>query len=155
MTSERRYSDRTIYGRVLVEARPYWGHISGIFLLRLLKTPLNLLAPLPLKIVVDNVISKSPLAPALAQLTPAWIQASTAWLLVFAVAFLVAVELLGQLQSLATTLLKTYTAERLTLHFRSILFNHAQWLPFARHDRQGTTDAIYRIQNDANAAPTA
>jgi ATP-binding cassette subfamily B protein len=154
MTSERRYSDRTIYRRVLGEARPYWGHISGIFLLRLLKTPLALLAPLPLKIVVDYVISKSSLPPALAQLTPAWIQASTAWLLVFAVALLVAVELLSQLQSLSTTLLKTYTAERLTLHFRAMLFNHAQWVPFARHDRQGTADAIYRIQKDANAIPT-
>ncbi len=154
MTSERRYSDRTIYKRVLVQARPYWGHISGIFLLRLLSTPLALLAPLPLKIVVDNVISKSPLPPAIAHLTPAWIPVSTAWLLVFAVAFLVAVELLSQLQSLATTLLKTYTSERLTLHLRALLFNHAQWLSFARHDRQGTTDAIYRIQNDANAVPT-
>ncbi len=154
MTSERRYSDRTIYGRVLGEARPYWGHISGIFLLRLLKTPLSLLAPLPLKIVVDYVISKSPLPPSLARLTPAWIPTSTAWLLVFAVVLLVAVELLNQLQALATTLLRTYTAERLTLHFRAMLFHHAQWLPFARHDRQGTADAIYRIQKDANDVPT-
>jgi hypothetical protein len=33
VTSERRYSDRTIYRRVLVEARPYWGHIGGVLLL--------------------------------------------------------------------------------------------------------------------------
>jgi ATP-binding cassette subfamily B protein len=154
VTGERRYSDRTIYGRVMVEARPYWGHISGIFLLNLLKTPLNLLAPLPLMIVVDNVISKSPLPSALAQRTPAWFPTSTEWLLVFAVALLVVVELLTQLQALATSLLNTYTRERLMLHFRALLFNHAQWLPFARHDRHGTTDAIYRIQHDAYAVPS-
>lgn len=154
MTGERRYKDRAIYRRVLGEARPYWGHIAGIFLLRLLKTPLDLLAPIPLKIVVDNVISKGPLPRALSLLTPAWISSSTAWLLLFAVVLLVLVELLGQLQSLATTLLKTYTGERLTLHFRAMLFHHAQWLPFAHHDRKGTTDAIYRIQNDANAVPS-
>jgi ATP-binding cassette subfamily B protein len=138
----------------MVESRSYWGHISGIFLLNLLKTPLNLLALLPLKIVVDNVISKSPLPPALAQMTPAWIPTSTAWLLVFAVTLLVVVELLAQLRSLASSLLKTYTAEQLMLHFRALLFYHAQWLPFARHDRHGTTDAIYRIQHDAYALPT-
>src|SRR4030065_589205 len=49
------------------------------------------------QIIWENVISKSPLPPALGQLTPTWISASTGWLLVFAVAFLVAVELLAQL----------------------------------------------------------
>jgi ATP-binding cassette subfamily B protein len=146
---ERRYNDRTIYGRVLREAQPFWGHIGGIFLLNLLSTPFALLMPLPLKIVVDSVLSKSPLPDALARLTPEAIQSSVAGLLLFAVALLVAVQLLSQLQALSKTMLKTYTAERISLHFRSLLFHHAQRLSLTYHDRRGTADTIYRIQSDA------
>ena len=49
-------ADGTILRRMGLEARPYWPHILGIFLLSLLSTPLTLLTPLPFKIVVDSVI---------------------------------------------------------------------------------------------------
>ena len=81
-------------------------------------------------------------------------QGSTTALLVFAVVLLVAVELLSQLQSLSTNLLRTYTSERLTLHFRAQLFQHAQRLSIGYHDRKGTADANYRIQSDAAAIPS-
>ena len=154
MMREHRYSDWTMYGRVLREARPFWGHIGGIFLLNLLSAPLALLAPLPLKIVVDSVISNGPLPGALARLTPESIRSSAAWLLLFAMALLIAVALLSQMQALSKTMLKTYTAERLTLHFRSLLFRHAQRLSLTYHDRRGTADAIYRIQSDAASVQT-
>ena len=154
MMREHRYSDWAIYRRVLREARPFWGHVGGILLLSLLSAPLALLVPLPLKIVVDSVIANGPLPGALARLAPELIQSSTAWLLMFAVALLVAVALLSQLQALSKTMLKAYTAERLTLHFRSLLFRHAQRLSLTYHDRRGTADAIYRIQSDAASVQT-
>src|SRR5919199_1454520 len=51
------YTDSTLYRRLLRQARPYWPHIVGIFLLSLLESPLALLTPLPLKIAVDSVVS--------------------------------------------------------------------------------------------------
>jgi ATP-binding cassette subfamily B protein len=47
-----RKSEAPILHRIALQARPYWPHILGIFLLSLLSTPLTLLTPLPLKIVM-------------------------------------------------------------------------------------------------------
>jgi ATP-binding cassette, subfamily B, bacterial len=152
--TERRYSDRAIYRRVLGEARPYWGHILAIFLLTLLATPLALLAPVPLAIAVDSVLGDEPLPGFLETIVPQSVQDSTTSLLVFTVLLLVAVELLSQLQSLSTRLLRAYTSERLSLHFRAKLFRHAQRLSMAYHDRKGSADANYRIQSDAAAIPS-
>jgi ATP-binding cassette subfamily B protein len=151
--SERRYSDRQIYRRVLGEARPYWGHIGAIFLLSLLAAPLALLLPVPLKIAVDNVVGGKPLPGWLDALMPDSLQ-GTNGILVFAVLMLVAVELVSQLQSLSTQLLRTYTGERLTLHFRSQVFRHVQRLSIAFHDRRGTADSNYRIHGDASSLQT-
>ena len=56
-----RKSGTAILRRMALQARPYWPNILGIFLLSLLSTPLTLLTPLPLKIVIDNVIGSRPL----------------------------------------------------------------------------------------------
>jgi ATP-binding cassette subfamily B protein len=85
---------------------------------------------------------------------PPSIPGNTGRLLVFAVALLVAVELLSQLQAMSKDLLEIYTTERLSLQFRSLLFRHAQRLSLSYHDRRGSADANYRIQKDAAAIPT-
>jgi ATP-binding cassette, subfamily B, bacterial len=151
---ERRYSDWEIYRRVLGEARRYWGNIVLIFLLTLLATPIALLAPVPLAIAVDSVIGDKPLPGFLGAHLPQSVQDSKTSLLMFAVLFVVALELLSQLQGLSTKLLRTYTSERLGLRFRSKLFRHAQRLSMAYHDRKGSADANYRIQSDAGAVPS-
>ncbi len=152
--ADRRYSDRAIYRRVLREARSYWRHIFGIWLISLLSTPLALLLPLPLAIAVDSVLGDKPLPGFLDAIVPSAIQDSTNALLIFAVVLLVLVELASQLQSMSKTLLRTYTAERLTLRFRALLFRQAQRLSLAYHDRKGTADANYRIQSDAGSVST-
>ena len=63
----------------------------------------------------------------------------------------VAVALLTQLQDLASTVLKTYTGEKLVLNFQSKLFQQSQRLSLAYHDRVGTSDSTYRVQQDAKA----
>lgn len=154
MTARREYSDLAIYRRVLREARPYWRHIFGIWLISLLSTPLALLLPLPLTIAVDSVLGDKPLPGFLDAILPSSIEGSTNALLIFTVVLLVSVELASQLQSMSKTLLRTYTAERLTLRFRGLLFRQAQRLSLAYHDRQGTADANYRIQSDAGSVST-
>ena len=154
MTADPRYSDLAIYRRVLREARPYWRHIFGIWLISLLSTPLALLLPLPLTIAVDSVLGDKPLPGFLEAILPSSLQDSTNALLIFTVVLLVSVELASQLQSMSKTLLRTYTAERLTLRFRALLFRQAQRLSLAYHDRKGTADANYRIQSDAGSVST-
>jgi len=144
-----KYSDLGLYRRILSQARPFWGHIAAIFLLSLLATPLALLVPVPLKIVVDHVIGSEPLPQLLSVWVPEAVAASPASLLWVAFAMLLAVALMSQLQSLVGGLLRTYTAEKLTLDFRSRLFHHVQRLSFSYHDARGSADPTYRIQYDA------
>ena len=139
-------SDLNVYRRLMRLARPYWPQIVGLLLLNLLAPPLALLVPVPLKIAVDIALDGRPLPGVLGRLGLAGSPSEVLWL---SAGLMVAVALVLQLQALAVTLLHTYAAERLTLHFRSILFRHAQQLSLIYHDRQGTSDSIYRIQYDS------
>ncbi|MGH7769346.1 MAG: ABC transporter transmembrane domain-containing protein, partial [Candidatus Binatia bacterium] len=145
----RRYGTASIYRRLIAEARPYWPHLSAILLLNLLSTPLVLLTPLPLKIAVDSIIGSQPVSGLLARVVPA--AANGDALLFFCAAMVVAIAFLTHLQTSASTVLRTYTGEKLVLAFRAKLFRRAQRLSLAYHDTKGTTDSTYRIQYDAPA----
>jgi ATP-binding cassette subfamily B protein len=114
--------------------------------------PLTLLFPLPLKIVVDNVLGSQPL--------PHWLARSASllphtWMgphgaaLEFAIAVLLAIGVLVNIQGLASWWLQTYTGEKLVWDFRARLLDHVQRLPLVFHDHYGANDSVYRIQHDA------
>jgi ATP-binding cassette subfamily B protein len=140
-------SDWTIARRVAHETRGYWGRFTAVVFVGLLETPLALLAPVPMAIVVDNVLGSKP-PPAL---LPPWIASSSSNRLLFACVLLVAVAALSSLQSTAGAVLKVATGEALTLRFQAKLLANAQRQSFAFHDKRGTADAIYRIQKDGSS----
>jgi ATP-binding cassette subfamily B protein len=148
----RKYSRLTLCGRLIAQARPYWPHVLAFLLLSLLATPLALLAPLPLKIAIDNVIGTRPLPRYLQNLLPT--QPSETTLLVLLIVLVIGIALLTQLHQMVTTMLRTYCGEMLVTSFRSQLFRHVQRLSLAYHDRQGASDSVYRIQYDAPAIQT-
>src|SRR3989475_4059300 len=141
-------SDYPLYRRLLRQAGPYWLHITAIFLIDLLAAPLALLTPVPLKIAVDSVLGSHPL-PSVLQVLPRAATGSDAARLLLVAGLMVAIALLSQIQALGSSLLRTYTGEKLVLDFRARLFRHAQRLSLSYHDARGTADSIYRIQNDA------
>lgn len=140
--------DRGLYRRLARELRPYWLRIVGLLAVSMLATPLALLTPVPLKIVIDSVLGSQPLSPALETILPT---GSDTALLVGASLLLVSIAVLTQLQDLATAVLRAYTGERLLLDFRTRLFRHLQRLSVSYHDLRGTTDSTYRVQYDAMA----
>ena len=132
----------------MLQARRYWLHIAAFFVVSLLSTPLTLLMPVPLRLVVDSVFGSRPLPSVIAPVVPRAM--STGGKLLAAAAILnVAVVLLVYLQSLTTWLLQTYVGERVSLDFKARLFRHIQRLSLSFHDARGTADSIYRIQYDA------
>lgn len=143
-------SDLKLLGRLGRLARPYWWHLVGVAGLGLLAIPLALVAPLPLRIVVDYVFGSHPLPRWLAIL-PHWVLTSDLGLLWVALALLIGTTLLIYLQGLASAWLQTYTSEKLLLSFRCQLFCHVQRLSLCYHDSKGTTDSAYRIQYDAQS----
>ena len=140
-----------LYRRLLRQARPYWLHLAGAFGLGLLASPVALLNPLPLKIVVDSVLGGHRLPGFLQPLFPEAAARSPAAILLFAIGLLLAVAAIGQAQALASTLLRTWIGERLVLDFRARLVEQVQRLSVSYHDTRGTADALCRIQQDAPA----
>jgi ATP-binding cassette subfamily B protein len=143
--------DKSTARRLLSLARPYWLHLTGIFLLSAIGAPIGLLLAFPLKIAVDNVIDRQPLPHALQALMPAWVHGSRAANLGLAVGLLLVLTLITNLQAFASWLLQTYTGEKLVLDLRTRLFWHVQRMDLLFHDRRGTNEVAYRIQNDAPA----
>jgi ATP-binding cassette subfamily B protein len=140
---------RSVFRRVLAQARPYRWHVAGLLLLGLLAAPLGLLAAVPLKIAVDSVLGPHPLPGPLAAVLPEGTERSSAVALAVVAALLVLIAVLTQALNFASALLRSYTGEKLVLDFRARLFRHAQRLSLAYHDTRGAADSAYRIQWDA------
>src|SRR6184192_788791 len=142
-------SEVALYRRLLRQARPYWLHLAVLFGIGLLASPIALLNPVPLKIVVDSVLGSRPLPVWLAAALPTAATRSPATLLAVAIGLLIAVAALAQVQGLANKFMQAYVGERLVLAFRTRLVQHAQRLSLSYHDSKGAADSLYRIQQDA------
>jgi ATP-binding cassette subfamily B protein len=143
--------DLGLYRRLIGDAKPWWPHLGVLFLLNLLATPVALLMPLPVKLVVDHGIGSEPLPGWLRAILPESAAGGGAALLPWAAAGVVLVALLYQVQDFGTWLWKTWVGEKLVVDFRARLFRHLQRLSLSFHDARGTVDSAYRVQNDSNS----
>ncbi|MEI6948731.1 ABC transporter ATP-binding protein [Paraflavisolibacter sp. H34] len=148
------YSTAFLLKRILLQARPYRLHLTGIFLLNLLATPIALLKPLALKILIDSAFGHHPLPGFIAFLLPSGFEGSFRNTVLLSAALVILIALVQNLYGLAVWLLSSYTGERMVLRLRTQLFNHTQRLSLAYHDHKGTSDSLYRIQYDATALRT-
>ena len=98
----------------------------GILILNLVSTPLVLLSPVPLKIVVDNVFGEEPFPKVLTRFLPDNFDYSFTSILLIAVSLVIIISILKNIQSLLLWILQSYAGERLVLSFRSRLFSHIQ-----------------------------
>jgi ATP-binding cassette, subfamily B, bacterial len=119
--------------------------------LSLISTPIALLTPLPLKIVVDSVLGDKPLPGFMQYVVPGFMTDSKGMILILTVVLVMIVALISQLRGISSLILETYTGEKLVMDFRARLFRHAQRLSLSYHDWRGSADSIYRIQYDALA----
>src|SRR5258705_7327275 len=129
--------DVALYRRLVRQAWPYWPQFLGLFAIGMLATPIALLNPVPLKIVVDSVIGASPLPAFLRALLPEAATRSPGAILFVAIGLLLIVAVLRPFQALGSTLLRTYVGERLVLHFPAPLLPHVQPVALSYHDSRG------------------
>lgn len=151
--TQKKYSvsDLQLYRRLMLQARPYWPHLGLLLGIRLIRAPLALMNPIPLKIAVDSVIGTHPLPPIIDGFTPAFMQETDFRLLLWAAILQILIVLAFQLKSIADHVFTTRTGEGLKINFREALLQHVQRLSVSFHDTRGTSDSIYRIQYDAPA----
>ncbi|MGH8020593.1 MAG: ABC transporter ATP-binding protein [Opitutaceae bacterium] len=134
-----------------VQARPYWPHIGLLLLCSLLTTPLSLLNPVPLKLVVDCVLGDHELPAFLQAVIPAGQARSAAVVVAIIAGILVVIALIRHSAEMGNSVLRAWIAEKLVLRFRSTLFRHVQNLSLSFHDMKGAADTAYRNQYDAPA----
>ena len=137
--------------RALQYLRPYWKLASASAVLTVFAALSGLLAPWPLKIIVDNVLGAQPLPEILARFAgSSAAQKSTLLFAVAAGSLLIALlhHGIAVIQSYVTTSFE----QRMILDFRSQLFAHAQRLSMAFHDKSRAGGLIYAINFQADAA---
>jgi ATP-binding cassette subfamily B protein len=142
---------RRLLQRLFSHLRPFRVPLVLVIVLDLLSIPITLLTPLPLAIAVDHAVSGKPLPDWALAWLPSSLANSPAGTLALAVALVVLIAVLGQLQRNGAWLLQSWVGERVVLAFRAELFRQVQRLSLAYHDARGTSDSLYRIQYDAGA----
>ncbi len=130
--------------------RPYRGRAAAILALSLLEIGLAALAPWPLKVIVDYVLSGLPLPAALAVITPSAVAGSAAALLVVVVLAGLLIQVANEVVRMIHTQMQVGVAQRVVYTLRSKLLAHLQALPLRHHLLTPTADSVYRLDADAH-----
>jgi ATP-binding cassette subfamily B protein/subfamily B ATP-binding cassette protein MsbA len=130
--------------RSLRYLRPYRRLAVLVVVLIVLAGLADLLAPWPLKILVDHVLGDHPLPGPLARM--GWAN-DRSLLLIVVVAAGLAVALVGNGLTVLNNYAQTTLEQRMVLDFRSELFQHAQRLSMSFHDRRRAGMLIYTINS--------
>ncbi len=138
-----------MFRRLLGEARRYGLSIAFVFIVSLSAIPLTLIVPLPIKIIVDNVLGTLPLPGYLQMLIPNSPVGSKEFVTLLAIGILLASTVLTNAQNLLNVWSTNKVGNRITLDMRARLFRQLQRLSILYHDTKGVTDSTYRVQNDA------
>jgi len=146
---DRRRRKTAMRGRLLREIRPYGLSIISVFVVSLIVIPLTLITPLPIKIIVDNVLGTQPLPGYLRILAPSSSTGSKEPAILLAIGILLASAVLGNAQNLLSIWSSNKVGNRITLDMRARVFRQMQRLSILYHDTKGVTDSTYRVQNDA------
>ena len=138
--------------RVFQYLRPYWKLAAFSIVLTVLAALAGLLAPWPLKLVIDNVLGDRPLPAVLAALTSSWLAGGKVPLLIAVVGAGLLVAMLHHAIAVVQSYVTTTFEQKMILDFRSDLFEHAQRLSMAFHDQKRAGSLIYAINFQADAA---
>ncbi len=134
--------------RTLVLSKSFWPHITGLFLLGLLATPIALLKPYALTLVIDNGFGAAPLPDFIRMFFPHDFGFTFSTVAIIAAALVIIIALLEYIHVYIDWVGGTWVGEKLVLNFRTLVFNHVQRLSLAYHDKKGSSDSLYRIQWD-------
>src|SRR5213592_1164950 len=129
------------------DLRPYLWPLVVLLIVSLLAVPMNLIFPLPIKLLVDSVLGSQPLPWYLTIFVGS--QVSKILALWLAISILMAAAVLTYLQNLVNVWYSNKVGNRMTLDVRARLFRQMQRLSVAYHDTMGAADSAYRTLNDA------
>jgi ABC-type multidrug transport system fused ATPase/permease subunit len=136
--------------RVLPYVRPYWRLAVSSIWLTIGGALFGLVAPWPLKVLVDNVIGQAPL-PAAAILF-AGLESHRFLLLTLTVVAGLVIAVVGGALHVLNSYVNTRLEQRIIADFRGDLFRHTERLSVAYRDQVSTARLMYAINFEAAAA---
>ena len=129
--------------------RNYRGRAIAITTLATVEILFGVLAPWPLKIIVDNVLSGHPLPGPLEIFVQSLIGSSAIALLVLVAATGLFLQLAGEISLMFHTQLQVNMGQRIVYDLRARLLKQLQALPLGHHIKTATSDSVYRLDADA------
>jgi ATP-binding cassette subfamily B protein/subfamily B ATP-binding cassette protein MsbA len=129
--------------------RPYRGRVAILTAIAVTNVGLGLLAPWPLKLVIDDVLTGRPLPGALDRLGSSIAGDNRAALLVLVVCGGLLLQVLTQTLSMVNVQVQVDTGQRLVYALRARLLAHLQALALRHHIVTRTADSVYRLEADA------
>jgi ABC-type multidrug transport system fused ATPase/permease subunit len=130
--------------------RPYWKLATGSVLLIVLGAAAGLLSPWPLKILIDNVLESHP-TPDFFETILGDLAQNRSFMLLLMVFAGLAIAVIQNGLSVLDNYINTRLDQSIVLDFRSDLFEHAQRLSLAFHDRRRSGGLIFAINNQGDA----
>ena len=149
-----KYSITRLLKRTFIECRVYWPHITGLFILKLLATPLALMMPFAMKILIDSGFGTVALPAFVTIFFPHNFKFDFSSIVMISASLLILIALIDNIVDVVAWIFETYTGEKIVLNFRTTVFNHIQRLSLAYHDTKGISDSIYRMQWDTMGVRT-
>jgi ATP-binding cassette, subfamily B, bacterial len=145
--------NRQAIGRIAREflpyAQPYRRPLAGALALLIFQVCSDVLQPLPLKVLIDNVLRHKPLHLTLWGPLTAWLSGVPARdLLTLMCAVMLGLAVLDGLFTYLANDHVTSIGQRIIFDVRRALFAHIQRLSLPFHDNQRTGDLVTRLTND-------
>lgn len=137
--------------RVLVYLMPYWKLATASVVFLVLGALVSILLPWPLKYIFDNVLGTEPLESWLTTLFHLHPDNRFGLLIFFVLAGLFLVFCQNAI-TVIESYLHTTMDQKMTLDFRSQMFEHVQTLSMAAHDQRRSGMLIYCINSMCDAA---
>jgi ATP-binding cassette, subfamily B, bacterial len=132
--------------------RPHWKVLTLAFIAVIGETLSDVLEPLPIKIVVDNVLQSKKLSPHwLGEFVTRLFGQNKLATLNFAIAAVATIAVVGAVSAYFEKYLTTSVSQWVTHDLRRTLYNHIQRLSLAEHDKARTGDLISRVTDDIGA----
>jgi ATP-binding cassette subfamily B protein len=129
--------------------RPYRGRVVALAAIAVVDIALGILAPWPLKLVVDNVLGGQALPSPVSWLEHVTVGDSRVALLLVIVIGGLLLQVLMQIVSMINTQVQVDTGQRMVYSLRARLLAHLQALTLRHHIVTRTADSVYRLEADA------
>jgi ATP-binding cassette subfamily B protein/subfamily B ATP-binding cassette protein MsbA len=129
--------------------RPYRGRVGLLLVVAAVEIVLGVLAPWPLKLVIDNVLGGQRLPESVARFQQMTVGDSKIALLLVIVVGGFLLQVLTQVVSMVNTQVQVDTGQRMIYSLRARLLAHLQALALRHHIVTRTADSVYRLEADA------